>query len=189
MSVTLTELERKYWGNADPWRFRTSPYEQEKFTATRAALARTRYVSAIELGCGNGALAAHLAPRCENYVGIDGVERAVIAARLAVPEAGFVRRLFPCDLPAGDHDLIILSEILYFFNETDIGHLARQISQFCPNAEIICVTYLGETGNLLQGEEALSAFVQALGPNFSFTTIKRTTGYRIDRRVWQECKP
>ena len=31
MSVTLQELEKKYWESTDPWQFRTSEYEQEKF--------------------------------------------------------------------------------------------------------------------------------------------------------------
>lgn len=181
MSVTLADLEKKYWESADPWRFRTSPYEQEKFAATRDALARERYTSAVELGCGNGALAEHLVRLCESYIGLDGVERAVIAARQAVPDARFIQRLFPCALPAGNHDLIILSEILYFLDEVDIRALAGQIAQSWPHAEIICVTYLGETGHSLQGEEALDVFCQALAPQFEFTNIKRTPRYRIDR--------
>lgn len=186
MSVTLSDLEKKYWESADPWHFRTSAYEQEKFAATRSALAREKYASAVELGCGNGALAEHLVPICESYVGIDGVERAVNAARQAVPEARFIQRLFPCALPAGAHDLIILSEILYFLDESDIGALAEQISQSCARAEIICVTYLGETGHVLQGKEALEVFRQALGSKFNFLNMKTTPRYRIDRHVWQE---
>lgn len=186
MSISLTELEQKYWESADPWQFRTSPYEQEKFTATREALSRETYESAVELGCGNGALAEYLTPLCANYVGIDGVERAVIAAQQAVPEARFVQCMFPCSLPAGEHDLIILSEILYFLDEADIGKLACQIAQNWPRAEIICVTYLGETAHVLQGEEAFDAFVRALGPAFQFINVKTTSGYRIDRRIWQE---
>ena len=119
-------------------------------------------------------------------MGIDGVERAVIAARQAVPEARFIQRLFPCTLPAGDHDLIVLSEILYFLDETDIAALAEQISQSWPRAEIICVTYLGETGHVLHGEEAFRAFTRALGAAFKFRNLKTTPGYRIDRHVWQE---
>ncbi len=183
MSVTLSELEGKYRGSADPWQFRTSPYEQEKFAATRAALARRRYASAVELGCGNGALAEHLAPLCDDYIGIDAVARAVAAARQAVPEARFLRRLLPCALPGGDHDLIVLSEILYFLGAEDIRRLAAQISGGWPRAEILCVTWLGDTGHALQGEEALNIFCRAMGPEARFATLRRTSGYRIDRHV------
>jgi SAM-dependent methyltransferase len=186
MSVTLAELEQKYRHSADPWEFRTSAYEQEKFVATRDALARPSYRSALELGCGNGALAEKLSPLCARYVGVDGVKRAVEAAREAVPAARFSQRLFPCDLPQGDHDLIILSEILYFLDDADIAKLAAQITQAWPRAEIICVTYLGPTGHSLQGAEALDIFCGALGPRFQFENIKTTTGYRIDRRLCQE---
>lgn len=186
MSVTLNELEKKYLETADPWGFHTSAYEQEKFSATRDALGRERYASAVELGCGNGALAERLAPLCNSYLGIDGVERAVLAARQAVPDARFIHKMFPCSLPDGDHDLIILSEILYFLDEADIDTLATQIWRRWPHAEIICVTYLGETGHILQGEDALQVFIQSLGPTFAFTNIKTTPDYRIDRRPGQE---
>ncbi len=189
MSVTLEELETTYRDSADPWNFRTSPYEQEKFAATRAALSKDRYASAVELGCGNGALAEHIAPCCDSYVGVDGVERAIEAARQAVPAARFVNCFLPCPLPPGNHDLIILSEILYFMDEGGIGALAEQISHVSQGAEIICVTFLGPTGHVLQGEQALEIFQHAIGPQCTFVNVKRTSGYRIDRHVPQEEHP
>ena len=105
MSVPLTALEALYAGGDDPWDFRTSPYEQARFAVTAAALARRRYASCLEIGCGNGSLARHLAARCDRYAGLDGVERALEAARASVPSGRFVRGFYPCDLPGGDHDL------------------------------------------------------------------------------------
>lgn len=185
MRVTLDGLKEKYRESSDPWNFRTSPYEQEKFLATRDALSRQHYHSALELGCGNGALAQHLAPVCDFYTGVDGVPRAVAAARRAVPDATIVEGYFPCDLPSGDHDLIVLSEILYFLGHEDIRALAEQIARRWPQSEILCVTYLGPTGNPLQGEEALEAFRQALGPAFDLINLKISSGYRIDGHVFR----
>ncbi len=185
MRVTLGELEDKYRESADPWNFCTSRYEQEKFVATRNALSRQRYHSALELGCGNGALAKHLAPLCDLYCGVDGVSRAVAAARRAVPDATIVQAYFPCDLPSGAHDLIVLSEILYFLGREDIRALAEQITRRWPEAEILCVSYLGPTGNPLQGEEALEVFRQTLGPGFNLINLIMASGYRIDRHVFR----
>ena len=72
----LEDLQRLYAGSVDPWNFRESAYEQAKFAATRDALARPRYAACLELGCGNGELARHVAPLCDRYVGVDAVEIA-----------------------------------------------------------------------------------------------------------------
>jgi hypothetical protein len=98
MRVSLDELTRKYHDGDDPWSFRTSPYEQQKFAAPRAALSRPRYHSALELACSNDAVARHLAPHRGHYTGVDGVERATHAAHDAVPAAGFVRSPATCPL-------------------------------------------------------------------------------------------
>ncbi len=183
MRVTLSELESKYWQDLDPWNFRTSPYEQEKFTATRQSLSRKTYQSVLELGCGNGALAEHLAPMCQAYIGVDAVERALTVARQMVPEASFINAFFPCTLPEGPHDLIVLSEVLYFLDTTDIKALAQQIVDNWSAAEIVCVTYLGETSHELQGDQSLEAFKSALGPSFNLVNVRCTQGYRIDSHV------
>lgn len=180
MSITAAALQAIYAHSNDPWHFATSPYEQEKFRATRAALSRDSYGAALELGCGNGALAAHLAPLCDDYTGLDAVDTALLAAQSAVPQARFVQGFLPCALPEGAFDLIVLSEILYFLDPEEIRDLARDIQRRWPGAELLCVSYLGETSHTLSGEQALECFTAAL-PARSFHALRRTDGYRIDR--------
>ncbi len=183
MSVSLDALRRKYAGGDDPWNFRTSPYEQAKFAATRAALSRERYRAGLELGCGNGALAWHLAPHCAEYLGLDAVETAVDSARRTVPAARFEQGWLPDDLPEGPFDLIVLSEILYFLDPADLRRLAGGIARRWSDAELICVTWLGETEHPLQGAEALAIFDAALPPAMRLSQVVRRDAYRIDRRV------
>lgn len=181
MTATLDHLRRLYADTDDPWNFVGSPYEQGKFIATRKALMRDRYDCALELGCGNGALARHLAPLCARYTGIDAIERAMIAARKAVPKARFITDCYPCRLPDERFDLVILSEFLYFLMPEDIFQLAQDLARVAPHAEILCITWLGDTEQALQGAEALELFRQADRAHRELELIADTGTYRIDR--------
>ncbi|UOA16734.1 MULTISPECIES: class I SAM-dependent methyltransferase [Sulfitobacter] len=182
MGVGLDHLQGLYAQTSDPWGFEHSAYEQAKFAATRAALSQSGYRSAFELGCGNGQLARHLIDLCARYTGMDAVASALRAARQAVPQGRFVQGFYPGPLPEGDFDLLILSEVLYFLDRAGLEQLAIDIQARWPQAEIICVTWLGPTGNPLQGEEALKGFAQALAAR-DFARLTQTDDYRIDRAL------
>lgn len=181
MTETLAHLHRLYAETDDPWHFATSPYEQSKFAATAAALSCPRYSDGLEIGCGNGALAQHLAPRCDRYTGIDAIPRAVAAAQNRAPQARFLQGAYPCPLPNGPFDLIILSEVLYFLTPQLIETLAADLLRIAPQAEVICVTYLGDTAQQLQGVEALALLQAALQKDVFWQTLRDTGRYRIDR--------
>lgn len=172
-------LREIYADGDDPWQFRTSRYEAAKFAATFDALPRARYRSGLELGCGNGELARRLAPRCDAYVGLDAVEVAVESARQAVPRATFHQGFLPCPLPEGDHDLIVLSEILYFLDLDTIDWLAQELDLRHPEGDIVCVTWRGPSGNPLEGEAALALFLVATEGRAA-RTARLTPDYRID---------
>ncbi len=181
MTATLDHLRRLYARTDDPWNFEASPYEQTRFARTRDALSRPRYRAALEIGCGNGALACHLAPLCARYVGLDAMKRAIDAARIRVPRAEFHLRTYPCPLPDGPFDLVILSEVLYFLTPVQIARLGPQIARSAPDAEILCVTFLGDTDQELQGPEALTEFRSAMQPWLDLEPVFETAHFRIDR--------
>ncbi len=180
MGVGRQHLQTLYAETSDPWGFTHSDYEQAKFAATRRALLRPHYKSAFELGCGNGQLAKHLVDLCESYTGMDAVAIAVEAAREAVPTARFIHDFYPCHLPVDDFDLLILSEILYFLGHDSLRKLASDIATLWPQAEVLCVSWLGETDHDLQGEGALEIFTTALATH-EFELVAQAEGYRIDR--------
>lgn len=182
MRVPQTHLDDLYAQTDDPWNFDTSASEQAKFTATRNALSRGRYGAALELGCGNGALARHLAPLCDRYVGVDAVPRAVAAAQARLTSATFRHLRYPAPLPDGPFDLIVLSEILYFLAPEDLHQLARDIRTRSPAAEVLCVSYLGDTGNDLQGAQAFDRFALGMADR-TFDCLVDTGRYRIDRSL------
>ncbi len=178
MSVAQGHLDALYAQGDDPWDFRSSPYERAKFAATVAALPRARYGSALELGCGNGELARRLAPRCDAYVGLDAVATALEAAREAVPGGRFVPGYLPCDLPEGEHGLVVLSEILYFLDADGIASTIRQIDRRWPGADVVCVTWRGPSGNPLEGEAALALALACTDRRASPARLEAR--YRID---------
>ena len=179
-AVAPAALEAIYAEGDDPWGFRTSSYEAAKFAATADTLPRARYRSALELGCGNGELARRLASRCGRYIGLDAVETALEAARRTVPEGRFVRGFLPCPLPPGDHDLIVLSEVLYFLDAWGIDWLAGEIDRLWPSADVVIVTWRGPSGNALEGEAALALFLAATQAPRRAMTARLEDLYRIE---------
>lgn len=181
MGVGMEHLQGLYADSVDPWGFENSSYEQAKFKATRRSLSRKSYRSAFELGCGNGQLALHLFDICQEYTGMDAVGKAVDAARNTVPSANFLTGFYPCPLPEDDFDLLIFSEILYFLDQQSIGRLSLEVASNWPEAEIICVSYLGPSGNQLEGNDSVAMFMTDLAATHDFEPTDQTERYRIDR--------
>ena len=116
MSVDPATFERMYREDEDPWAFATSPYEAAKYDRTIAALGDRRFRRGLELGCSIGVLTARLAGRCDELVAIDTSPTAVERARERVgPEIDLRVATLPAELPAGPFDLVLASEVLYYF--------------------------------------------------------------------------
>ncbi|WP_323764503.1 class I SAM-dependent methyltransferase [Marinovum sp.] len=180
-AVDRAALQGIYAESSDPWNFRQSTYEQEKFAATLGACARMRYGAILEIGCGNGELARRLAARTDRYVGLDAVPRALAAASEAVPGGEFLCAYFPCRLPEGRFELIVVSEFLYFLDRAGVAALAAQIAERWPLAEVLTVNYLGATGNDLQGGPAADHFAAELAQTHHCDLSVARPGYRLDR--------
>ena len=121
-----TRLERSYFEDLyerdpDPWRFASSDYERDKYAHTLAALEGRRFETALEVGCSIGVFTEQLAWRCRDLVALDVSEQAVAAAAHRVRRRPWVRverRSLPEETPAGPFDLIVCSEVLYYWSES-----------------------------------------------------------------------
>ena len=173
-----------YAADADPWRFATSAYEDAKYAATLAALPCPRYAEAVEVGCSIGVLTARLAARCDRLLGLDVAGAALDAARArcaGLANVAFARSTLPDVVPDGRFDLIMLSEVVYYFDAAGVLRLADAARRMAaPGATIMLVHWLGPTPDYpLTGDEAVTAFLAAA----SWATVgeqARMPEYRLD---------
>lgn len=110
----------------DPWGLTTRWYEQRKYALTVAALPEERYRNALEAGCSVGVLTERLAARCDRLLAVDSAPAAVAHAAQRNAHSTHVaveRRILPGDWPSGTFDLIVISEIGYYFDSADFDQL------------------------------------------------------------------
>jgi SAM-dependent methyltransferase len=125
-----------YAANPDPWQFATSSYERDKYAVTLAALpqpsAQATYQRAFEVGCSIGVLTAQLATRCDAVLAVDVNDSALSQARArcaALPQVEFARMQVPTELPEGSFDLIVVSEVGYYWSHDDLARAAGWMLQ------------------------------------------------------------
>jgi SAM-dependent methyltransferase len=182
-SLSPSYFEVKYRENIDPWQFRTSDYERQKYNATIRALTRPRYRRALEVGCSIGVLTAMLAARCDHLVALDASQTAITEAeRQKLPNVTFDTACLPDDFPAGTFDLIMLSEVLYYFSPVDLRRMADlSCAALAAGGEIILCHWLGETDYPLGGYQASDLFAAAVESGLPERSILHEEIYRLER--------
>jgi SAM-dependent methyltransferase len=119
-----------YRQSDDPWLLRDRWYERRKRALTLAALPDERYPSAYEPGCANGELTVELAARCDVLLATDLNADAVELARRRVDHLAHVRverRATPEEWPNAAFDLIVVSEMAYYLDDTQLAQLAGKL--------------------------------------------------------------
>lgn len=118
-----------YARHDDPWGFDTRWYEERKRALVMAALPRPRFRHALELGCATGGLTLALAARAELVLGVDASETALVRAHERLGKRADVRlerATLPRDWPEGEFDLIVMSEIGYYWSHADLRDASRR---------------------------------------------------------------
>ncbi|MDN5697997.1 MAG: nodulation S family protein [Rubrobacter sp.] len=173
----MSRLERDYFeslyaASQDPWGFATSGYEREKYERTLAALGGRRFGRALEAGCSIGVFTSMLAPYCDELLAIDASQKAITLARerlSGMPGVRIERRTLPEETPEGSFDLVVASEILYYFDRaTMLAALRKLEGALAPGGSLLAVHWRRETRTYpLQGDEAHELL-------FSNTRLTRT---------------
>lgn len=148
MSTGPDYFDRMYQ-DPDPWSFEASAYEQRKYAMTLVSLPLDRYERAFEPGCSIGVLTEGLASRADELVAVDLHEVPVAAARrrLAGRDGVSVGRMeVPRQWPEGSFDLIVLSEVAYYFDDDDLALLAERVrASLRPGGDLVLVHWRGRT--------------------------------------------
>jgi len=116
-------FEGLYAESGDPWDFETSEYERKKYERTLEVLGGRRFGWALEAGASIGVFTELLADRCDELLAVDVSEQAVAAARERLSGRRRVRverRTLPEEMPDGPFDLIVASEVLYYFTREEM---------------------------------------------------------------------
>lgn len=184
-SLPAAYFDGVYAAGDDPWNFETSDYEQAKYATTLAALPAPRYANAFEVGCSIGVLTARLAARCDALLAVDVSEKALERARARCADRPTVRveRLsFPEQRPAGDFDLIVLSEVAYYWSITDLrGALDWCSERLRPSGALLLVHWTHPVHDYpLGGDEVHDEALARTASRLQRAHAERHSDYRLD---------
>jgi len=178
-------FEKLYEQSPDPWGFETSPYERNKYERTLNVLKgrQQAYCTALEVGCSIGVFTAMLAPLCDKLWAVDVSEKAVAAARerlACFPHVRIERRRLPEEAPEGPFDLIVASEILYYWPEEVMLAALRHFEEIlAPGGVLLAVHWRKETKTYpLQGDEVHELLLE--NTRLVNTTAIVEPEYRLD---------
>ena len=151
-------FEGLYAESGDPWDFETSEYERKKYERTLEVLGGRRFERALEAGASIGVFTEMLADRCDELLAVDVSERAVAKARKRLSDREHVRverRTLPEEMPHGPFDLIVASEVLYYFTREEmLATLEAFERELAPGGVLLAVHWRRETRTYpLQGDE------------------------------------
>jgi SAM-dependent methyltransferase len=174
-SLSRDYFEQLYRDNPDPWKFETSEYERAKYDATIRALGAERSQCALEVGCGIGVLidVSHIALRQAHTRCSD------------LPQISFMLAGLPDDPINGMFDLIVLSEVVYYWDAGDSDRAAAMfMAQHQPAGRLLLVHWLGETDYPASGDQAVQRLQRSLGAAIRVERASRTPQYRLDLWRW-----
>jgi SAM-dependent methyltransferase len=185
MTTTAEQrFERLYQVSPDPWGYRSSSYEHDKYRATLEALPDAPHRLCLELGCSIGVFTRLLAARCEHLVAIDFSLSALRLAAEHLEDVGNVELLrasFPEQTPPGSWDVIVCSEILYYLQPPALDQAIGWIeAQLRYGASVLAVSWRGVgRDEPLLGDEVHDRLARDLAGWHALDA--RRDSYRLDR--------
>jgi SAM-dependent methyltransferase len=183
MSIGRDYFEQLYTQEPDPWDFDTSDYERRKYDATLAAIG-AGHRDALEIGCSIGVFTRRLAEVCQALLAVDIAETALDAARRrCVDKANitFRRMQVPDELPAGRFDLILLSEVGYYWSRSDLDRFLGWVpGALEPGGLFVLVHWTGATNYPLTGDEVHDHAAMRACDRLRLIRTATTDRYRLD---------
>jgi predicted TPR repeat methyltransferase len=182
-TVSKEFFEEKYRANRDPWDFASSSYELNRYDEIMRLLGDRSFNHGFEPGCSIGVLTEHLATRCLQLIAMDISPSAVAMARTRCahyPNVRIVEGSLPQDLPTATFDLIVFSEIGYYFERGALAGLRDLLTErLAPQGVLVGVHWLGVSADhLLMGDEVHD--VLRLSNSLRMTASQRHDGFLLE---------
>ncbi|WP_373511792.1 class I SAM-dependent methyltransferase [Persicitalea sp.] len=180
-------FEEIYAKSDDPWGFASREYELHKYLDTMMHLPQTRYRAAFEPGCSIGVLSGMLAARVDHLLAVDVSEKALERARLRnlnKENIDFQFMQFPREKPKGTFDLVLLSEVAYYWGDKEFDQARDEVMHLLePGGDLVLVHWTPFVEDYpLTGDEVHDRFIQFSQGSAQFLHLegKRETSYRLD---------
>jgi predicted TPR repeat methyltransferase len=185
-NTTPEFFESLYAKSPDPWNFEGSSYEQARYAATIESIAHGRYERAFEPGCSIGVLTESLANFCGH---LDAMDISPTAVARSQERCRHLRNVtirqgaLPESIPGNQLDLIVFSEIGYYFDESQLESLiARLADKLWQGGNLLAVHWLGASSDhVLHGDRVHE--IMRSNPLLSLEDERRFPSFRLDRLV------
>lgn len=125
-------FESLYAENADPWNFKHSEYEHQKYQRTDALLLNRHYKRGLELGCSIGIQTPFFAQHCDELLSVDVSMEAIADAKKNNQEltnVDFQVLDVTADFPNRTFDFISMCEMGYYFNKRTLKEIFKKINE------------------------------------------------------------
>ena len=183
-------FDRLYAAADDPWGLAERFYERRKRELVLASLPRAHFRRAFEPGCATGLLTAGLAGRCDAVVAWDAAAAAVAQAARRLAGAPHVRvevGAIPGAWPAGEFDLVVLSEVGYYVADLD-ALAARVDSALAGDGVVLAVHWRHAAADHPQTADDVHRVLGRVGST-SCSTSSPTSGSTCGRRARRRWPP
>jgi hypothetical protein len=179
-------FEAKYQKDPDPWDFSSDTYELGRYDAIIRAISHRRYRRAFEPGCSIGVLTERLASHCDAVYAIDFSSTASshAQARCAhLPHVEVHCAALTERVPAKKFDLLILSEIGYYFTLQVWKHIYSVLIDSIPqDTTVLAAHWLGQSkDHCIAGDEVHNILLAH--PRLRIEHTERNQHMRLDRLV------
>lgn len=186
--------EKDYWNRIfsreDPWDY-SSAYEQRKYRLTLEMVPDKSIPRALELGCAEGLFTKMLVEKVDDLLAADISDNALQRARdscVDIENVRFEQHDIADGIPAGEYDLIVCSELLYYLRDRyALEVFASQVKEALATGGYLLMTH----ANMVSDDKSRTGFdfneigAQFIGEIFSseseleFLRELRTPLYRV----------
>jgi SAM-dependent methyltransferase len=149
---------------------------------TIEVLGSQQFARGLEIGCSIGVLTLRLSELCRELVSVDVSERAITVARQRCakqPNVSFERMNVPAQFPDGYFDLIVLSEVGYYWSDADFALARTRIAEAGRGATVELVHFLPKVEDYIRDGDAVHRTFLS-DERFEVTLSMRAERYRID---------
>lgn len=155
------EMERLFRWSHDPWNFKTSPYEQDRFGWLLETIRDYPHNSILEVGCAEGLFTSHLQTIAKTVVAIDVSATAISRAQQYCRQVTFVHQNLHDFTSEEEFDLVVCCETIYYMKDVQSA-----IEKLSGLARYCLVSYL------TRESKRLDPYFHAL-PTIDFRTYKK----------------